>query len=268
MLKENFPFNYFSVWLNPIKMFKKRKSLNWFQIIIILFFLLALNILPVPFYYQQQKSMPLDIYLPNVQKNLKNNEDILKQASQSAEFSNGRFHFSQERVLKQDKSGLTGVNLSEKQIANEKNAVVLNNNFFIFKEKGNVSKIYYSENFDPQGSLKKQLNQEWYRRNKAAISFAMLQSIGSLFLLTNLVFVFGGGFILWLGHKSPLITIDSYREAVNLMTNILGPVSLLVTIIGFFKFDVSLLLTIQMLGAVLLLLVIYAQTRFNDANVV
>lgn len=94
----------------------------------------------------------------------------------------------------------------------------------------------------------------------------MLQSIGSLFLLTNLVFVFGGGFILWLGRKSPMITISSFKETVNLMVNILGPISLLVTIMGFIKFDISLLMTVQMLGAVLVFLMVYAKTRFNDAN--
>lgn len=266
MVKENFPFNYFSVWLSPTKMFQQRKSLNWLQICIVLLFLLALNILPVPFHYQQQKSMPLDIYLPHVQKMLQKNEDELEKLGQTAKFANGQYHFSQEKIVQRNKKDLVGVAIPQMKVKTVKNAVVLNDHFFLFKEKGNVSKIYYSDDYAPQKGLRKQLNQEWYQRNKAAISFAMLQSIGSLFLLTNLVFVFGGGFMLWLGRKSPMITISSFKETVNLMVNILGPISLLVAIMGFIKFDISLLMTVQMLGAVLVFLMVYAKTRFNDAN--
>ncbi|HIW89703.1 MAG TPA: hypothetical protein H9869_07545 [Candidatus Ligilactobacillus excrementipullorum] len=266
MIKESFPFNYFSVWLSPTKMFQKRHDLRWFQIVIILLFLLALNILPVPFFYQKQQSMPLDLYLPHVQKLLQKNSSQLQQASQAGKFADGRYHFGHAQVLQEDKQGVVGVNLSEKQLAHTKNAVVLGQRSFIFKENGTVNRLYYGDSFRADQPLKKQLNQEWYHRNKAAISFAMLQSIGSLFLLTNLVFVFGGGLILWLGRKSPLITLESLRESVTVMVNILGPVSLVVAIVGLVKFDVSLLLTLQMLGAVMLLLTIYAKTRFNDGN--
>lgn len=267
MVKESFPFNYFSVWLSPTKMFKQRNSLNWLQIGIVLLFLLALNILPVPFYYQKQATMPLDIYLPHVQKLLKTNESKLKMAGQAAGFSDGRYHFEKSQLLYQSKKSIVGVNLSKKQVKNSNNAVVLNNHYFWFKEAGTVSQIYYSEKFAPKQGLRKQLNQEWYHRNKAAIAFGMLQGVGSLFLLTDLVFVFGGGLILWLGRKSPLLTINSFKESVTVMVNILGPVSLVVSIIGLIKFDLGLLLTIQMLGAVLLLLTIYAKTNFNDKRV-
>ncbi|GBG94087.1 maltodextrose utilization protein malA [Ligilactobacillus salitolerans] len=264
MIKESFPLNYFASWFSPVKMFRGRKSLGWLQIIIVLLFLMALNLLPVPAYFQRQKSVPLDIYLPQVQKLLQKNDKGLEQAVQKAEFTAERFKFEQSQIVSKSKTSIVGIGLSAKKIGNFKNAVVLNNDHFIFKEDGQADKVYYSDHFNPQTGIKQQLEHEWYQRNKGTITFMMLQSIGSLFLLTNLIFVFGGAFLLWLGRKSPLVTKSSFKENVNLMVNILGPVSLLTAIIGFLKFDLSLMLMLQMLGAVIIMLTVYAKTKFND----
>src|SRR5699024_2886343 len=147
MIKESFPFNYFSVWFSPTKMFQKRHDLRWFQIVLILLFLFALNILPVPFFYQKQQSIPLDLYFAHVHRLLQDHGSHMKQASQAGQFSDGRYRFNHEQVLQEDKQGVVGVDLSEKQLAHTKNAVVLRQRSFIFKENGPVNRLYYGDSF-------------------------------------------------------------------------------------------------------------------------
>ena len=45
-------------------------------------------------------------------------------------------------------------------------------------------------------------------------------------LVTDLIFILGGAFFLWLTRNSPLTDITTFKEATNLMLNILGPASL------------------------------------------
>ena len=52
-MHELFPFNYFYAQLSPKKMFAGRHTLTWSQMLLVLLFLLSLNLLAIPFYFQK-----------------------------------------------------------------------------------------------------------------------------------------------------------------------------------------------------------------------
>lgn len=263
MRRRPFPFNYFTNFASAKCLFLERGSYSWGQLILVTLFLLALVILPVPFFYQGQTSTNLALYMPRVNKLLANPK--LEQVAKTTPYTKSGYAFKGKQVLLTNRSEIVGVNLDKQDIASHKAALSLNNNSFVLKDKGVSYHLFYTKQFAPnQGKLKQQLSQTWFLRNKAAISFSMMTLVLNLFLVTNLLFSFGAAFFLWLARKSPALTINSYKEAVGLMIGILGPATLLTMIVEFVKFDISLAISIQMIAAVCLMLVVYAKTHFNE----
>lgn len=69
---------------------------------------------------------------------------------------------------------------------------------------------------------------------KAALTFSMMSLVLTIMLVTDLIFILGGAFFLWLTRNSPLTDITTFKEATSLMLNILGPASLLSAFWGLF----------------------------------
>lgn len=60
-----FPINYFKSVGTPTRAFKNRHKLNWFQLIIVLFFLNGLMTIPVTLNYTKLNFIPLEEFYPN-----------------------------------------------------------------------------------------------------------------------------------------------------------------------------------------------------------
>ena len=263
IMKDTFPANYFAAWVSPVKMFTNRKSMKWWQIILTFVFLFALILTPVPLFYQQKTTVDLAEYMPTAKKMLNNAE--LQKAARESSYSKGEYSFGKSRVIENENGRLTGINLSGKQVDKARSAVVMCDRYFYLRDRKVTYKIFYNDDFAPnKGNLREQLVRTWYQRNKAAIAFSMMMLVGSMFLMTDLLIVFVGSLFLWLARKSPMITIGNFREAVNVMMNVLGPASLLAFVLGTLHFDLSLMTAVQSAGAIILLVVVYAKTHFND----
>lgn len=262
-MKDAFPANYFEAWTSPVKMFTKRKSMKWWQMILTFVFLFALVLTPVPLYYQQKTTVDIGEYMPEVSQMLNDRE--LQQIARTASYARGEYSFGKSQVLKDEKGRLTGINLSRKQVDKAKAAVVMCDRFFYLRDRKVTYKIFYDEKNAPnEGRLKDQIVRTWYLRNKAAIAFSMMFLVGSIFLMTDVLIILVGSIFLWLARKSPMITIGSFREAVNVMLNVLGPASLLAFVFGTLHFDLSLMTAVQSAAAIILMLVVYTKTHFND----
>ena len=92
----------------------------------------------------------------------------------------------------------------------------------------------------------------------------MMFLVGSMFLMTDVLIILVGSIFLWLARKSPMVTIESFKEAVNVMLNVLGPASLVTFVFGTLHFDLSLMTAVQSAVAIILMLVVYTKTHFND----
>ena len=262
-MNEKFPASYFAAWASPKKMFANRKQLKLWQMLFVVVFLFMLMLIPVPLYYQHQQKVDLNAYMPVVKQMLSNQQ--LDRIVKKTDFSNDQYHFQKSQVIKQKKGQLIGISLTKKQVNKAKAAVVLCDKYFYFREQGITYKLYYASTLTPtSGKWQEQLIKTWYLRNKAQIAFSMMVLVGSLFLMTDLLILGVGSFFLWLGKHSPAITIDSFKESLNVMLNILGPASFIAFALGTLHFDMALMLMIQSLAVVILFLVVYAKTHFND----
>ncbi|MFY4504271.1 maltodextrose utilization protein MalA [Ligilactobacillus ruminis] len=262
-MKDAFPANYFASWTSPVKMFTNRKSMKWWQLILVFVFLFALVLTPVPLYYQQKTTVDIGEYMPEVSQML--NDKELQQIAKTASYSKDEYSFKNSQVLKNEKGRLMGINLPKKQVNKAKSAVVMCDKFFYLRDRKVTYKIFYNEKYAPnEGKLKDQLVKTWYLRNKAAIAFSMMFLVGSMFLMTDVLIILVGSIFLWLARKSPMVTIESFKEAVNVMLNVLGPASLVAFVFGTLHFDLSLMTAVQSAVAIILMLVVYTKTHFND----
>lgn len=245
------------------KMFTNRKSMKWWQLILVFVFLFALVLTPVPLYYQQKTTVDIGEYMPEVSQML--NDKELQQIAKTASYSKDEYSFKNSQVLKNEKGRLMGINLPKKQVDKAKSAVVMCDKFFYLRDRKVTYKIFYNEKYAPnEGKLKDQLVKTWYLRNKAAIAFSMMFLVGSMFLMTDVLIILVGSIFLWLARKSPMVTIESFKEAVNVMLNVLGPASLVAFVFGTLHFDLSLMTAVQSAVAIILMLVVYTKTHFND----
>ncbi len=68
-------------------------------------------------------------------------------------------------------------------------------------------------------------------------------------------------------RKSQLSSIHTFKESANLMLNVMGIGSMVAAVVGFIHFDFILMLSVQTMITVLLLLWVFAKTKFKDKRV-
>ncbi|MEY8718963.1 hypothetical protein [Ligilactobacillus murinus] len=262
-MRELFPFNYFYAQLSPKKMFAGRHTLNWAQMLLVLLFLLALNLLAIPFYFQKQTTVELKNYLPQVTELLQDKK--LQQVAHQTPFRNGSYSFTKKEIIFEKQNKLIALDETTTTAKKYAVAIILQPRSFIFHEGSQTYRIFYQRSFPPnKGDIANQLTKSWYQQNKAALTFSMMALVLTIMLVTDLIFILGGAFFLWLTRNSPLTDITTFKEATNLMLNILGPASLLSAFLGFISFNIASLMLLQTFVLALLFILVYAQTHFKD----
>lgn len=265
-MTDKFPFSYFSTWINPQKMFTERKKVSWGQMILTLIFSFALVLLTVPVYYSHQSSVNLGMFMPKVNKLLKS-EDLQKEIHQTL-YRDGTFEFKGEKIIENGSNGIIGINIPSKSEKNYKNGVFLTSREVVLKENGTTSTIRFMKDINPsKGNFYNKISQTWFRINRMGVSFSTMYMLGSIILFTNLIFLFVGAFFLWLTRKSSFTTISTFKESCAIFAYVIGPSCFITAVIGLFKFDISMMMMVETLVAVVYLLMIYGKTHFNDEYV-
>lgn len=265
-MTDKFPFSYFSTWINPQEMFTKRKQLSWGQMILTLVFSFALILLTVPAYYARQSNVNLGMFMPKVSKMLKSK--VLQTQIHQTPYRNGTFDFKNKQIIENGSNGVIGINLPSKSIKQSANGVFLTSQEVILKEDGTTSTVRFMKDINPStGNFYSKISQTWFRINRMGVTFSTMYMLGSIVLFTNLIFLFVGAFFLWLTRKSSFTTIETFKEASAVFDYVIGPSCFITAIIGFFKFDISMMMMVETLVAVVYLLMIYGKTHFNDEYV-
>ncbi len=243
-MHELFPFNYFYAQLSPKKMFAGRHTLTWSQMLLVLLFLLSLNLLAIPFYFQKQTTVELKNYLPQVTELLQNKK--LQQVAHQTPFRNGSYSFTKKEIIFEKQNKLIALDETTTTAKKYAVAIILQPRSFIFHEGSQTYRIFYQRSFPPnKGDIANQLTKSWYQQNKATLTFSMMALVLTIMLVTDLIFILG-------------------KEATNLMLNILGPASLLSAFLGFISFDIANLMLLQTFVLALSFILVYAQTHFKE----
>lgn len=267
-----FPINYFkSIW-TPLTTFKNRFELNWFNMIVVLIFLNALMIIPVTLNYTSMDSFPLSDFYP---KTLQLIDQEAADELTRADYQNGEMLFADSFVLEQPDGVIAGglTAAEQKEYETAENFIFFEKNQFIIGEEGvPTTTVLYTKDFS-LGEMKSaseivdELSRQWFNQNRVLIVLIFSLLVGMFLLVMTILLIFGSAFILYLTKKGNLTTITTYKEAVNLILNGLGVPTLAAMVFGLFHFDIYLMVTIQTLGLVLYLVIIFYKVQFNDKKV-
>ncbi|MGY3750483.1 hypothetical protein [Vagococcus acidifermentans] len=269
MKKVPFPVNYFQSIIHPAKAFANRRSLTVLQLVIVFIFLNMLLINPIVFHAAAHPAVQLQDVMPGVVEQLDDQtfehlQQVLKDGAipedQPAEFMN-----DQQTV---------GVNLTQTQFDGLTKGINVTHEAILLKSgSAAVFTVPYSKTFDwtkPANSreLQEAVSQEWQLSNRVNLMLTTTAVSGGLIVVSNFLIVLGVAAFVWLTRMSSYSAIRTYKESVNLILNCLGLSSLAAMITGFVQFDVIVMMMVQSFGMVLMLLAVFAKTKFQDKQMI
>lgn len=113
-------------------------------------------------------------------------------------------------------------------------------------------------------SVRDFISKQWFIANRSyAIGYILLST--AVLIATNvLLMTLGAAFFLWLTRKSTLFTIRTYKECLNMILNTLGIPTLLTTLALFMGIDIPLALQIHGFATVLIIVIVFYVTHYND----
>lgn len=267
-MTQHFPLNYFSNMLTPRKIFAGRRQLNWLQRLLILLFLNALLVIPITMFYTNGlDKMPADTFLADTSLLT----DSAAEQVSALQIKEGVLQEADQQIFAENSSGVLGKALGDKTPGttvisfNEKNWTIKS----VVEGKTVNYTMAYTEKFKPEkvndhASLTTFIEQQFYASNRPTIILSYSLTLGVMVLVMTLLVVAGGAFFLSLTKKSRFSSITSYGESFTLMLLCFGLPSLAALIVGLLHFDFTIMLSIQTFGGVLLLLAVYATTKFKD----
>lgn len=272
MKTEGFPVNYFrSIW-TPLQTFINRFKLSWPAMIVVLIFLNALMTVPVTINFAQMENFPLEELYPNVANILEHEE--LSEFSE-ATYQNGQMIISEPKVLENDNGVVTfGLDAEEdEKIVDVNNLVSFEKSQFILKEEGAPTAIVpYTEDFSlEQANNHKEvmavLSEQWFAQNQVFIVAFFTLLLSFLQFVMLVLTIFGSALFFYATKNSPVTSIKTYKESVNLLINAISLPTILAMLFGLISFNVITMQMIQIVGLIAMLMVIYFKIQFNDENI-
>lgn len=265
-----FPINYFkSIW-TPLRAFKNRHELSWWNIIFILILLNAFMTIPVTINFARVDTLPLEDVHPTIIQHIE--KETIKELQQ-AEYSNGAMFFKEPFVIEQ-KNGLIagGLSLEELDELNGNNALLFQENQYLIREKDMPDiTVLYTRDFsladmETSTEVVNELSRQWFNQNRIFVVLIFSLMISAFLLVMLVLLVFGSALFLYFTKNSPVTSITTYKESVNLLVNTLALPTIISMVYGIFTFDIIMMITLQTVGLIVMLFVIFYKIQFNDAT--
>lgn len=269
MQNKSFPINYFNSVLTPVKNFIGRKQLSWPKLLFVILFLNGIMMIPIVINFTQTEAIQLKSTFPAIYDLI--DEDVVDSLNQTTS-EKGQVTFTEPFILEKEAGiVLGGVDEQEIEEALEMtNALVFAEDRFYLKEGDlPVSEITYTADVQLNGwqtvdDLQAEINRQWFQYNRVFIVATYSFMITGMLLMMNLLLVFGAAFFIRLAGRSAMIEIDTYKESVNLILNAMGIPVLLAFLLGIVMPDISMIMSVQTFGLVLMLVLIYFRTQFSE----
>lgn len=267
-----FPINYFKSVGTPTRAFKNRHKLNWLQLIIVLFFLNGLMTIPVTLNYTNLNFIPLEEFYPNAIQII---DEKSIQVIQDSKFDSGQM-FIESPFIIENEYGIAAGGIEsnfEEELLQAENYIFFEENQFLIKEAGTplttilYTKDFQLDNFETEEEIKNEMSRQWFNQNRVLIVLFFSLMISAYMFVMTLMIVLGSALFLYFTKKSTVTSISTYKESINLVLNSLTLPTIVAMIIGILQFDVTIMITIQTIGLIVMLFVIYYKTYFNDKRV-
>ncbi|QII82480.1 DUF1189 family protein [Jeotgalibaca arthritidis] len=269
MQNKSFPINYFNSVLTPVKNFIGRKQLSWPKLLFVILFLNGIMMIPIVMNFTQTEAIQLKSTFPAIYDLI--DEDVVDSLNQTTS-EKGQVTFTEPFILEKEVGiVLGGVDEQEIEEALEMtNALVFAEDRFYLKEGDlPVSEITYTADVQLNGwqtvdDLQAEINRQWFQYNRVFIVATYSFMITGMLLMMNLLLVFGAAFFIRLAGRSAMIEINTYKESVNLILNAMGIPVLLAFLLGLVMPDISMIMSVQTFGLVVMLVLIYFRTQFSE----
>lgn len=269
MQNKSFPINYFNSVLTPVKNFIGRKQLSWPKLLFVILFLNGIMMIPIVMNFTQTEAIQLKSTFPAIYDLI--DEDVVDSLNQTTS-EKGQVTFTEPFILEKEAGiVLGGVDEQEIEEALEMtNALVFAEDRFYLKEGDlPVSEITYTADVQLNGwqtvdDLQAEINRQWFQYNRVFIVATYSFMITGMLLMMNLLLVFGAAFFIRLAGRSAMIEINTYKESVNLILNAMGIPVLLAFLLGLVMPDISMIMSVQTFGLVVMLVLIYFRTQFSE----
>ncbi|SFH53605.1 DUF1189 family protein [Pisciglobus halotolerans] len=264
-----FPLNYFKQIWTPSKLFAERRELNVFQLFLIIVFLTSLMIVPVSIHYATLDSFPME---GTFKESYQLVDDSVVQKMEQMQITDGQLEGPAFEIEKAE--GIVGAGLSSDEVETAlkaDNALIFQQDAFLLKEGSkSIATVPYTKDVSfhqaaTVQAFKAELSRQWLIQNQAYLTGVFSLLLFAVILTINVLLVAGSALFLYLTKRSRQTSITSYKESVSVMVSCLSLPTFAAAIIGIFRFDIITMISIQTIGMVLLLLLVYFKTQFRDA---
>jgi maltodextrin utilization protein YvdJ len=263
MKKPNFPELYFPNIISPKRIFAARKNLSWFKMVFCFILLNAILLIPISLHQAKQNDFEILKWTSGLDS-LATNEA----ASQfnGLQIADGKLVSGSEMVF-QDTGGVSGVFIPQKSFDASKNAISFDEKRLRVKDASGYSFSLAYPDSAVVTDLEEFINTTWYAQYKPVVFLGMVFVLGTLTLVSSLMLVLFSSICLALTKKSSFSKINSFKEAMNLTLNATGLPTIIAAVLGLIYFDITVMIGIQSLGAVLLIAMTFLKTRFYKEDV-
>ena len=237
--------------------------------LLVILFLNGLMTVPVTLNYANMTEFPVTDYYPNAMALV---DDQVVAEIQQVTFENGEMLIGQP-VVSESAEGTVVFWLADDQLetlaASGKTALILQENQFVLMEAwAPTATVLYTKDFDltglDQAGIQESLSQQWLDQNRVLVVLIFSSVISLIFLAMNLFLVGIAALMFYMTKGSPVTSIETYKESINLILNALSLPTFLAMAYGLYNFDVSLIASLQTIGLVTMLLLVMWKTRFRD----
>lgn len=224
--------------------------------------------IPITLHYSKME-WSLESTFPSVYNMI---DDEVVQQLQQTEIVKGVATFDNSFSL-ETPSGIVAIGLSEsdeEQALEKRNILLFTKKEMMIKEEGTpLSKVPYTNdvnwsNIETPEQVKQTIEEQWFRFNRVYIVASYSFMISFALFIMNLFLIFGSGMFIYLARRNSFEEKAPYKESVNIILNSMGVPVLLAFLFGLYNPDITILMTIQTLGLVLMIVAIYFQTRFSE----
>lgn len=264
MNSDQFPINYIKSTYPPSKALKNRHQLSWPQMILLFFFMTFLMLLPVFNHYQNIDVFSIEDFYPNVVEMI---DDVVLDELQQAEFSDGTLTITNPFAIETDQGVVVGgLETTYEEVANR--LIFDTNHFIIGDETGDERVVNYIEqtsiNFNNKDELVYSLSEMYTAQYRGEMIFTLTMIVYGFILVFSLFIVFLYAFLIKSMKDFSMSSILTYKEAVNLVLNLIALPTIAAVLFGFVRFNIILMMATQVVSLIGLLVILFRQTNFED----
>lgn len=260
-----FPFNYIKSTFPPTKAFKNRRILNWPQIFFVFLLLTLVMVLPVFKHYHSVELFNLEDFYPKVVDLI---DDEAVKALQETTIDNGKLSAIQPFTIESE-AGVISVgwnsnaeNISDTVLSFQENQYVIRDE--IGEERIVPYLTHSTLGHDHKASLLQELDELFTAHYRSELVVSLTMVVYGFIVLFTLFIVFLYAYLVKSMQDFTMSSIVTYKESVNLILNLILIPTIGAVIFGLIRFNIILMMTIQVIGLISMLFYIYRTTRFED----